>query len=462
MTTEPVCTVGAIPMTRDELSSPVHHVFRYVPRGTEGPGAKTVSVALEDAAGNSTTTALGVVAFDFEAPPLRPEDVTVSPGPLVGLGANLVVTATAGEALQDAALASTPGLELGSALISGRSAIWSHVVLASDDEGPRDLEFVVSDAAGNTTTFAKTAAFSLDTSVPAVLPGFALGPSPAKDGTVVVAEFDVSEPTGVGPIVLMGGVPMEKVADRSNSTHFVFVHAAGVAEGQGPRTVTVALRDDAGNRSTTPVGSVVYDFEAPALTPDDILVSPAPPIGLAANLRVSVTAAEPLAAAVLETQPRVAMGEAVIAARTAIWSHVVAASDPGGPVDVTVTVEDLAGNRISVSRIAAAVLDTSAPSVALATVGPRRCATERRSRPRSTCRRHRPACPGCPSGRRRWSPTRPRRRRISSSRMPRPRPKARDRRSSWRGFRTRRETQPPRLWAPWSTTSTRPGFPRPT
>jgi len=366
----PVVTVGGVAMARDEDSTSRRFAFTLTPEGTEGSGARPVVVVLTDRAGNSTTTPLGLVRFDFDPPALTPDDVAVSPGALLGLGVSLVVTATADEPLETATIGAVPELAFGDALISSRSAIWSHVVAAADAAGVYDLAVTASDAAGNTTTVTKTVAFTLDTTVPEVLAGAAAGPSPVGDGGMVQAAFDTSEPMTRDPSVTLGGAAMAKDAGRSTDTHFVFTHVAAALEGSGPRTVQVSLVDAAGNLSSGPIGTVVYDFDAPVLGAAEVVVTPPSPVGLGASLRISVAATEPLGSAELATAPALAMGEAVISNRTALWSRVVSASDPEGTIDITITVEDLAGNRTTVGKAAAVVLDTGAPVVSDAVVGP--------------------------------------------------------------------------------------------
>jgi len=355
---DPSVSAGAVVLERDaEDSTARHHVYRHTAAKADGAGTKSVTIAVADPAGNSTAVPAGQVVFDFDAPVAG--DVVVTPASPVGLGANLTVRVTASEPLETATLAATPALELGEALIAGRTAVWSRIVSESDAGESYSFSFVFTDPAGNRTLLDVPVATRLDTTRP-VVSGVQVAGSPARKGTPVSVEFDVSEDLRADPSV-SAGVVLQRDAAQSTARHHVYRHVAAKADGSGTKSVTIAVTDAAGNTTAAPAGQVVFDFDPPLLTADDVAVAPKSPVGLGANLTVRATANEPLAGARLAASG-LDMGNALISGSSALWTHLVAETDTGGSYALAVTVADLAGNETEVA-LAPVVLDTSAPEL---------------------------------------------------------------------------------------------------
>jgi len=363
LVTDPTVKVDGTRMDKDFTnSSGTHYVYSHLVSSSKGEGMKEVTATLVDGAGNITAATLGNVLYDFAAPVLNDAMVTVTPASPVGVNRIVTVTVGAPAPYSYAALSADPTLGFGPAVLSSTSAIWTHLVTASDRSGEVALTVVVRDMAGNETTFVKSAAFALDTVSPTVSAGATVTPSFAKAGTVVTATFDASEAPASEPEVTIGGEAMTKVS--SAATRFVYEYAAKQADGSGAKAVLAKLVDGAGNSTTTTLGSATFDFQPPVLTANDIVVSPTPLAGTSRNLTVTATADEALGAvATITTDPGLVMGTAVVASKSAIWSHLVTASDPSGSLRVTVTVQDLAGNATTTTKDQATTLDTLAPDL---------------------------------------------------------------------------------------------------
>jgi len=359
----PSVTVGATAMTLDSAHSTArHYVFAHTAAASEVSGVKPVQISVADAAGNVTVAAPGQVVCDFEAPIMSA--VAVTPDSPVGLGANLVITATTDEALgPEAALETTPSLPFGAAVISGRSAIWSHVLAGSDLSGTLSVDrLVVHDLAGNETTIARPSAAVLDTAAPALLQGYSVEGSPARDGSPIRATFDVSEaPAGV-PSVRIGTVPMTPNTELSTETHFVFDQTAAAAEGDGIKEVRASLVDAAGNGLSTMLGTVVYDFTPPGESPAGNGIRASTTLaGIGTLLRITADFDEPIQTATLDAGEGPSFGAAIVAGRQVVWTRLVAAGDPQGPFGATVRVTDAADNAYERTVATLAAVDSAPP-----------------------------------------------------------------------------------------------------
>jgi len=366
---DPVVTVGDAVLAKDEAASgALHYRYTHVASAADGAGAKPVSITVMDAAGNATTALPGQVVEDFKPPVLTRTDVRVAPVSPIGVGANLTIAATADEPIADATAEVAPALALGEAIVSGRTAFWSHLVEASDAAGEHSVAVVLHDAAGNETILDVEGAFTLDTAPPTVLSGAKVEGSPARVGATVEAVFTVSEIPFAPPDVRVGAIAMTLDA-ASVPPRYIFTHVVSAAEGEGPRNVVVAVRDAAGNASSSTLGQVAYDFTAPRLWPEDATVSPVSPVGIGATLSVSATSDEPLLAAALESTPALDFGGVVLAGRSALWRRTISAGDSGGAYSLAIRIADLAGNEASLSLAQPVVLDTVRATISNANVG---------------------------------------------------------------------------------------------
>jgi len=375
---EPVAAGGAIVRIGDvdmepDASTDLHLVFTHEADASEHSGTKSVTARLTDAAGNRTTTYLGSVVYDFAPPSLGAESIAAEPASPVGIGKALKITVTADEALGSASVEVTPALDMGAALVSGRSAVWSHVVTDTDAGGVYAVHVRVQDLAGNEAETTRAAAFTLDTQAPTVLSDATVTGSPAKAGDTMTIAFEVSEPLPADPVVTIGSAAMTKDA-ASSGVAYVYTQVAAATETSGRKTVSAAIADSAGNRASSALGEVVYDFDPPLLTLPDVTAAPNP-AGIGKVLVVQALASEALSQAELSVRAGgVAFGPATVAGRYATWTHAVVEGELADAawLDLAVTVRDLAGNAsdpldvdhgAKVDPVAPSLAATPAPSV---------------------------------------------------------------------------------------------------
>ncbi len=246
---------------------------------TDAPGEAEVTVALTDAAGNTTEESLGTVHFDFTAP----EVLASEPGPeAVREGGVVRAEVRASEPLAAAELtcvtaAGEEPLAIGDGEEVGDVWSWSYKVGGDDVEGPYDCEVALADRAGNRSAVPLPTGFAIDLTAPAVVhhpeeAGHPLNPEIApdralRDGDRLTLTFSATEPLPVPPVVFLGdediGPPVAVVGGR-----YVYGYAVTGAPGDdGSRGLTVELEDAAGNRTSDgrTLGRVTFDLTPPRL-----------------------------------------------------------------------------------------------------------------------------------------------------------------------------------------------------
>ncbi|MFT3913636.1 MAG: hypothetical protein QM704_05895 [Anaeromyxobacteraceae bacterium] len=212
---------------------------------------------------------------------------------------------------------------------------------------------------------------------PAVSPGVV-----RRDGRVTVT-FDVTEALGAAPTVRAdvgadGLRPLTLAAGSDPAAHhYVFEYTAAGDEPRPAGRFEADLVDLAGNRSTQPLGSVGFDFAAPAVANSSVSLVPGPanplPQVVAAGpgtaVVVTVVPTEPLAAApapALDVQGPggVKLAFALDPAssdRVAIFRATVPGGQADGEYGATLTWADAVGNSAAVALPTTFTVRTSAP-----------------------------------------------------------------------------------------------------
>jgi len=368
---EPSVSIGGRPMTKDPASGATDFDYTYEP-GTDDDdlsNPKQVVVAVEDDAHNQTVSVLGQVTYDFTPPAESPAGAGIAAWPtLAGIGQNLTVTATFDEPVGMAALSGCNGLYFEGPVISGRRAIWSHVVAPGDAEGPCDAGVSATDLAGNPYIRIAPGVAEVDSSAPEPPSVTLFPPLPLERGAIVAVAFGTAEALPSFPGVSVGGVQMVAGGGTLPASGFAYTHAVAATDTEGTKQVVAVLSDAAGNTTTSVFGQVVYDFSAPApavsITPDRT--------GLNRTLTVQVSAGEPLSTTALPgltvTSPAGLSASSfagpMVAGGLATWTHTVTSADPAGSnvLRVGVVVYDQAGNSAAVSSDGSDYVDPTPPT----------------------------------------------------------------------------------------------------
>lgn len=322
-------------------------------------GDKTIYIKLRDAAGNVTSEIQRTITLDTVAP--------------TGLSVIISGTAAAGSSTSvtrlrtvDLALAATDA-NLGLMRISNSSdfsgftaqsfdASYTGWTLA-DADGRADVYLEVIDQAGNVAS--ASGSIVLDRQAPT------LYTVRFREGTVSDAAAVTLEVQGEGAAAMrIGG----DVTDTFADTWITLASTAAVTldtASQGNKTVAVTLRDEAGNTSSTESATITYDDQGP-LGATLVIDGGASHTGD----RVVTLDVSPGTDTTGVTGMAVVNGSSPSCAAQVYGSFVSTTSwtlpNSSGELFVSVCLQDVAGNTSSVTS--SIVLDTTAPSIAGATV----------------------------------------------------------------------------------------------
>ncbi|MBI5529276.1 MAG: hypothetical protein HY897_23370 [Deltaproteobacteria bacterium] len=342
--------------------------------GTEAPqGQVGIGIQLSDAAGN-TGFANGNVTLDFVPPALLTAGagqarykgsefvyytITVSE-PLFGNPGRPVVRVYRGGAEQAGFFGPAPINE------TDTSFTYRSMALGHPD-GDYTVGIDLTDKAGNVTPGLAGGGFSFDSATPVVTAVSVTTNNPnssalARDSNVTTAVFSVDEGLYADPQVTLGGKTMTFVSKTGTGPWtYTYTRAAAVGDGDGTKAATVTAMDLAGNVRVQDVGSVTYDFTAPAVISS--MVSPNP-AGMGKVLTYTVTASETLfEPPVLHFTPVLTMQGPVQSGTQYAWTRNIDGAETQGAYTVTVDMIDLAGNPRSGAPAAGFSVDWAAPVV---------------------------------------------------------------------------------------------------
>jgi hypothetical protein len=370
--------------------SGTRYVFSHVVSETDAQGLGQVVVALEDLAGNrGGPWVFGTMVVDLTKPSLTPADVTVTPS-RVGIGQFLVIQAHSNELLSraDPATVDSPvGLQFDEPVVSGRSVIWTHQVVANEVSAvtPVGVTLTVYDLAGNAQVLVLPHAADIDAVAPAVS---VVGVAPArisKTGNLTVRLEATKDLAAGQPTAWVGGRLMDCGPHPEEHRHHLCTYAMTgeeIATGtEAAQVILVHAEDSAGNAGTAG-GSVVFDFRDPEVASAAVGYLPGTenPLGLVTaatvgtTIQIAVTPDEPLDVLTTPTltlmlgphQLAQDLQAATSSANAVTFQVLVAGLVPDGDYVPRVTWRDVAGNLNNSATFATPVrVKTSPPHLAI-------------------------------------------------------------------------------------------------
>lgn len=366
--------VGGLPVvaTMTRTSGPdAEQRYVYAGRGpTTGQNQfYTVTVVMQDLAGNPGADSPAVLVVDNAAPRLAGFDIA----PAAARAGDVVrVVVTADETLsappivvaENGAqrLTFVPTDTAGGAL----SYVFTSTISAATPQGTWTFQPVtLVDQAGNSGTVTPPGprTFSVD-SVSPTITAVTVTPRAAKAGTDVRVSFTTSEPIAA-PDVLIDDLLLTQESASNGNRGFVFVRRIVGTEGEGLAPITISVADAAGNVGIAG-DTVALDFDAPGL-----ISATASPAVARANSRLvyTVTADETLAAAPILTVGGGVVPFVLQAGSTFIYTADIT-NQPNGARTVQVGLTDVAGNTATVAGGGFSI-DATVPTFSAFTTTPR-------------------------------------------------------------------------------------------
>jgi len=329
----------------------------------------TVTVVMQDLAGNPGADSPAVLVVDNAAPRLAGFDIA----PAAARAGDVVrVVVTADEILRAPPvvvaengaqrLTFVPTDSAGGAL----SYVFTSTIGAATPQGTWTFQPVtLVDQAGNSGTVTPPGArtFSVD-SVSPTIAGITVTPLAAKAGTDVRVSFTTSEPI-TAPAVLIDDLPLTQESSSNGNRAFVFVRRIVGTEVEGLAPITISVADAAGNVGIAG-DAVTLDFDAPGL-----ISATASPAVARANSRLvyTVTADETLAGTPILTVGGGVVPLVLVPGSTFIFTADIT-NQPNGPRTVQIALTDVAGNTATVTGGGFSI-DATVPTFSAFTTTPR-------------------------------------------------------------------------------------------
>jgi hypothetical protein len=234
-----------------------NYTYNYVVQGTEGEGSKPVNVSATDLAGNQASKST-TVTFDFTAPTINP--LTVNPT-TAKTGANLTITFTVSETLQDYPTVTVAGNGATFSSNSGNNYTYTYTVKGTEGEGDKAVNVSATDSAGNTGSGNTTVTFDFTSPT---ISNLTINPTIAKAGANLTITFTVSETLQDYPTVTVAGNGATFSSKSGNN--YTYTYTVKGTEGEGSKPVNVSATDSAGNQASKST-TVTFDFTAPTINP---------------------------------------------------------------------------------------------------------------------------------------------------------------------------------------------------
>jgi len=354
-------------------------VFTYVVTGAEIEGPAPLTVRLEDAAGNVTTStwpaasegATAGLVFDFTAPVLIDFDradqrVREAEHVRVAMVASETLAAAPTVLLEPRGAGPTIALALEQQ--DGDRYVYTHAVVADDLDGDYDVVLTSwRDVAGNAGGRARLHTVTIDQRAPAFIspPAFTQGAGIYNANAHMSFGFTADEPIASARASLQGTACSPGHCDRepsctaSDGVSWVCDYDVAGDEPEAQVAIAIIITDRVGHTVNTAL-PVVFDFTAPSVLPSllDLRLQPTthsnPHASVAAaaadtNVQLTFVTSEPLAAA-----PTVTAGGFVFTARAGTSTSTFYTYDlaPGiyaatGTYTIVIDMVDLAGNSNS-------------------------------------------------------------------------------------------------------------------
>jgi len=341
---------------------------------TEVEGALTISADLADLAGNVTSgVAVAVFLADFSPPGLKGTPVVLPPvaGPMM----QVTATFETDEALGAEPVAKIGAIPMDAGPKSGSQYTFTHIAAQVDGEGDKPLSVHLQDLSGNTSDVAPGQKATFDFTAPAatlvsVDPGPFRSPKsvPAEPDIIAHVKFTTAEALdpdpAVGQVKVLIGDSAKATCPSGANTTFDCTYTVPKDLGsgnalEGPRSVSVELTDGAGNKGSTALGTITFDFTKPTVVSGSESLQLIPATGNPLPTVKSV--AYGTAARISFTASEILLGDPVVALSPATGDWTVTKKNAAGSFyvydavltggwpdqtryDVVVTLADLAGN----------------------------------------------------------------------------------------------------------------------
>lgn len=346
-------------------------------------------VSMEDTAGNTyRKSSDDLIRTDVTKPTL----VAYSTTPAAAkVDTEIVVNFTLSEPVQSvsfngAGLAFAGGCTT-SDNISYRCA---HTVVSTDTEGTKSFTATATDATGNTSSTLTLGSTIIDKTAPAVtVNAFSLTTTTTIGGVPAASHaqpnigisFQITPTSQFSgyPVVQFGGADMTGLSCSGAATYTCSgTYAVPVSEtAEGTRSVTVTVRDAAGNVTVLTPGSVIYDFTGPRLV--SALFERTPNFGPARDtanqiqyysIRDPYTNEFVTASLTLYADEEVVagptltgfnLGAATVSTDTVYFSRTLADADAAGTYTISVLWSDRLGNSVTRTIPWRMAVDKTAP-----------------------------------------------------------------------------------------------------
>jgi hypothetical protein len=329
----------------------------------------SVTVSVNDAAGNGTVASAGTVEIDNVAPELSGLEVAPA-GAKVGDTIRIVLTADETLSGPPTLTATTGVTTVTFSVVDGTAGKISYsytlAVTGAAVQGIYTIQpFDIVDVAGNTRNVTPNPAktFSIDSSVPVVQN---VASDKAKYSRVagynrVTLTFDCTENVGGGLLVNIGGNTMTCDAFSAAAPNYTCRYDIQPADTAGIKSVNIQAMDAAGNAGFGSA-SVEYDFAGPTVTSS----SGSPnPVGIGKTLVYTLNASEPLLGnPVLHPTPAIAFSGPTQSGTLYTWTRTIDGTETQGTYAVTGDVTDLAGNQTNGAAAAGFTVDSVLPGIA--------------------------------------------------------------------------------------------------
>ena len=263
----PAVEIGGNPMAFSSLSGGIY-TYTYQVTGSEGNGFKDVEVQVQTTTGDTDVELLAdAVWLDVTAPAVL--NLGASPS-IAAQGTLVTLTFRTTEPCY-----SLPSVRLGEGImtfisLSGGIYTYAYSVLGTEEEGTKDLDISLEDAAGNPGSGSQLDAVFFDFT-PVAISDFAASPLHVSSGIQVAATFRINEPCVGSPSVSLAGSSMA-FASLSGG-RFTYTYFVTGAEAEGSKSIEIAAEDLAGNASIQQQPDAVwFDFTAPAAIVLEVLV----------------------------------------------------------------------------------------------------------------------------------------------------------------------------------------------
>ncbi len=359
-------------------AQPPVYVATYVVAPNDREGAHTVTITVEDLAGN-TTTETASVGFDLTPPALVDVALLASPAAVGSVAGVVVTTSEPLVARPEGALQATGTIPLLSQATTSTVFSLTHTVVPSDADGTYAIELLaLEDLAGNRFLPGSLGDVIIDKAAPSFTEAPSTGMTTrfsAKPGhDQITLTFALDEPATID--ASLGNTPLTSCVPTSAPGRIECLYTVSGTEPEGIVAFGVTATDAAGNRRFAST-LIELDFTPPSILPGTVVRTLTPPAGsvlpavsalaIGAAASISMLFSESLASLSASTQGPATLPMASTGVATS-WSVSLTLA-PGSytetsPYGVRIVATDVLGNdaTIDLGVDAEFAVDATAPA----------------------------------------------------------------------------------------------------